>query len=127
MIESIWMFIVGFQFNSTIAISLFWVPTIICVVGYIIQCIKDYKNDFVNHTSQYYVPTLTVGKILGRMAASFLPVINIFLALSQFFGIIADIFEAAWRGIEWLGKKLNIPLVPARPKPKTPDNTVNQV
>lgn len=110
MILNIWNFIVGFEFNTVLAIWLYWVPLLVCLIGYLSDCVSDYKSDYERHTTDFYYPKLTVGKILGRLIVSFVPGVNIAIALfSHFFILISKFFH-------YLGKVFDIPLIPARPQ-----------
>jgi len=113
MLETIWNFLIGFQFSSPVALWLYWIPLAICLVGYIWDFVKDYQRDLGEYQKSYYDAHLTLGSILGRLLVSFIPLINI--------GIV--MFYHGWmlvkRIFDSLSLLLNQPIVRHNPKPNT--------
>ena len=121
----------NFEFNTAIAVWLYWVPLIICVIGYLIRTVQDYRKDLISRSKaeeelvafkasatenprEYrrepdpYRPKLTEGRILGRVLAAGVPVVNLCAATCD---IGPPMFS---RFFEMLGKTFDFPLVPPR-------------
>ncbi len=102
MIDSILNFIFPFQWTSWPGILLYWIPLVICLIGYSIKTIKQYlKDKKVRETpGTYYIPSLTIGTVLARILATVLPTINLIAAIfdivpklsSQLFLLVDDLF-----------------------------------
>ena len=108
----------------------YWLPAILCVIGYGFRSVNDYykdldtRADVIKRKAEYdskpeasrpivfynnYTPSLTVGKVVGRMFVAFIPVINIITTVFRFLPQLGSEVIKAWN--RWL----NIPFVP---KPK---------
>jgi hypothetical protein len=99
----------------------YWVPIIICLVGYIFKTVKEYNEDVKNRADylsqpdsaqiqRRYIPELVVGHLVGRLLVSFIPVVNFCIALFVFLPTLArDIIDVC---SNWL----DIPLVPKKEK-----------
>lgn len=116
MIQSIFNFIGSIvsdtSLNGTLAICLYWIPLLVCLVGYIFDFIRDYKADAEKYQEPYYNPKLTVGSILGRLIITILPVCNLAVAIFKHLGkIIRKIIEVC-------ADFLDIPIIRHRPKPE---------
>lgn len=103
--------------NSFLGILLYWVPLTVCLLGYTMRTMKDIKKDVSKRAAadadpknSYYSPTITIGKILGRLFASICPIWNLLAALFDIGGdLIGNI-------VGFLADKFTQPLVPARKK-----------
>lgn len=64
----------------------------------------------------WYIPKLTVGRVIWRLSHAFVPVVNIFIV----------VFSVAPSLLGWILDRAeriaSIPLVPARPKPRDPED-----
>ncbi len=96
-------------FSTTLlGFLLYWLPLIVCTVGYIARTYNNYQKDlkaraaWVEHpTEKYYTPTDTVGTLIGRGIVSIIPVANLIAAvfdvaprlLGNFFKMLGDIFD----------------------------------
>ena len=79
---------------------------LLCLIGYTIKSIKDYKRDVSRKESiDYYINKLTWGTILLRLIVSVLPLLNI-LALT--IDLLRDWLEKWW---DVIGKFLSRPIV----------------
>jgi hypothetical protein len=96
--------------NYTLSFCLYWIPLAMCFLGYVLQTIKDYKADYVSHTSNYYNPKLTIGVLVGRLLITILPVFNLFTAVFKQLPMLIGNF------LDFLDQTLNIPLIKANPK-----------
>ncbi len=91
--------------NSYIAIMLFWVPMVVCFVGYSFRGLAAIRTDLVNrksylnHETNHYEPKATFGAFLWALFVSILPVGN----------LIATLFDV---GKEVISEILNFPLIP---------------
>ena len=95
-------YVTSFEFNSQLAIFVYWIPALICIAVYLFRFVGMYKKDVDKSKGSYYSPELTVGYILALSIGSFIPVINLFML----------IFDAAASAFRFIGTILDIPLVP---------------
>lgn len=103
-------------FHTPYALFFYWLPVMICLIGYFFDSVKDYNVDKEECTREHYYPKLTIGKILGRIIASFLPLINLILAIFRYaFQFMDDIAG-------FLMKVFNQPLVPKKDPPPMKSN-----
>lgn len=97
-------------------ILLYWIPVLICLVGYLFEFVRDYKADVIASTETRYDPKLTVGSLLGRLVVSIIPLCNLGLAIFKHAGkIIKNVIQAF---ADWL----DIPFVRHRPDPAKSNN-----
>jgi hypothetical protein len=96
-------------------ILLYWVPTAFCAFGYLIKTAENTRKDIVNRdrlerekASDKYVPTDTIGSIIGRGIVSIMPVANLFAAV---FDVAPTVFG---RFFAMVGRVFNQPIVPPR-------------
>lgn len=94
--------------NFWLAFGLYWMPLALCLYGYTVRTYRDYRKDLAAREKDYYFPELTVGLIVGRLVLAVVPVGNLFAAV---FNVAPEVFGDFFR---WLGKALDIPLVPKR-------------
>ncbi len=102
-------YIKNFEYNSTLGNYLYWLPLIVCVVGFTLRTHRNYLKDRKQREipgSYYYVYTDTVGTILIRTVVSILPIANMFAAT---FNVAPELVE---KFSDWLDKVFDIPLVP---------------
>lgn len=95
--------------NGLFAVLLYWLPMASCLVFYTARTARGYMRDKARRAGAdgaYYVPSETVGGILGRALVSIVPVANLWAA---FFDLAPNVFE---RLFEWIGATFNQPLVP---------------
>jgi hypothetical protein len=110
--------ILNFRFNTPLAILLYWLPLVICVVGYTLRTVKEFHDDIdkrqevelSNMQHRGYYPTLTVGHILGRALLTVIPVANLWAGM---FDVGYDMLRGFFR---WIGRVFDQPLVPKRDK-----------
>ncbi|MBN8263024.1 MAG: hypothetical protein J0M21_00035 [Xanthomonadales bacterium] len=105
--------------NGLLALFLFWLPLLLCLYGYTVRSVREFANDRAARanaelpTSQsngYYQPSITVGTLLARLAASVVPIVNLVAAI---FDVAPEVFGQFFN---WASKALDIPLVPTRAK-----------
>lgn len=96
------------QLNSTLGIFLYWIPAILCLIGFTLRSIVEYRQDVGESVHSYYRPQLTVGLLVLRVVASVLPGWNLLVLL---FNVGYDMLAGVLR---FFGELLNIPLVPKR-------------
>lgn len=103
-------YILDFQFNSRLAIILYWIPLFFCIFGYTMRSAKNYIKDKEEREKDkhYYVPTDTVGDLVGRFLISLVPIFNLIAAM---FDLSPEVFSSFFR---FINKFLDIPLVPKR-------------
>lgn len=112
--------ILGFEFNNTLGILLYWVPFLFCIIGYTWRTWQNYKKDIVRRRDAeqhpdkppFYFPTDTLGDLLCRALLAAVPIANLWAAM---FDLVPSIFG---RIFLWLGKTFSQPLVPVRRKAK---------
>jgi hypothetical protein len=101
-----------FYFNSLVGFFIYWIPIVLCVVGYTIRTFRNVQKDRearAREMSNYY-PTDTIGDVIGRAFVSFIPVANFWAA---YFDVCPDLFSKFFK---WLEKVFDQPLVPKRTK-----------
>ena len=94
----------GNYWNTWIALGLYWLPWLLCIVGYIIDSYNEIREDIIRRETrnldQYY-PIITLGTLIWRAIISVVPIVNlaptIFVHLPKFCGnffkIIHEIFD----------------------------------
>lgn len=91
---------------------LYWVPAALCFAGYTIRNFREYREDIQSRQKSdqgginFYLPQLTIGRIVRRILLPFIPVANLFFLI---FDVLADY-------LEYVDRFLSIPLVPPRSK-----------
>lgn len=111
--------------NPFIAIVLYWLPLVLCFVGYFIRTFKNYRKDLKARATaeverrkphgeyvpeRYYDPTDTVGSLIGRGLVIVMPIANLFAC-------VFDLGPMMFRGFfKWIGRVFDQPLVPKRDK-----------
>jgi hypothetical protein len=97
-------------------VIIYWLPVIICSVGYLLITVEEYHEDVKNRDKYEkeelkhgcYIPTLKVGTIVGRAIVCFIPVFNVLVTIFKFVPrLVGDIITAC-------DKWLDIPLVPKK-------------
>lgn len=103
-----------------IALLLYGLPLVLCVIGYIGRTFRDYRRDVRNRDTwdeqvrtgksadSYYFPELTIGTIIGRALVAILPVGNLIAAI---FDVAPKLFD---RLFDWIERIFDQPLVPKR-------------
>jgi len=94
-------------------VLLYLVPLVFCLVFYTVRTVKNYRNDVAERAGHLrqddswgYIPTDTIGTLIGRALVSILPVANIWAALFDLApGVFGNLFKA-------LGRLFDQPLVP---------------
>jgi hypothetical protein len=104
-------YILNFQFNSVLAIWLYWVPLLVCTVYSIGAIYYDAQDDLKNRDStSYYREKLTIGTILLRVIGTIAPGWNLVAAIFHTApAVLRHVFDIC-------GNILSIPLIPKRNK-----------
>ncbi|HEY9146568.1 MAG TPA: hypothetical protein VIN36_07770 [Thiobacillus sp.] len=106
-------YVESFVANFWLALCLYWLPMALCLYGYSVRTFRDYRQDVKRRESlAFYMPDLTVGVVVGRFLMAVFPIANLLAAV---FDVAPEVFGDFFR---WIGKALDIPLVPKR-KPGT--------
>ncbi len=109
-------YVLSFQFNSLLGLLLYWVPLVLCLIGYTARTWNDYKHEIVRREQcvkdRYsYFPNLTVGVVLSRIFSSVVPGFNI---MALVFSISGPMLASIW---EFFSAVFSMPLVrPHEPK-----------
>jgi len=97
----------NFAFTGDVGMWTYWIPLVLCAVGYTIRTIKQ-----IQHIKAYelgenvrYVQDLTVGTVLWRVVLTVTPIVNV-MALS--FSLGFDMLGWMWK---WVEGVLDIKLV----------------
>lgn len=102
--------------NSWIALLLYWLPLALCAYGYTVRGVQKYRKELADRAAaeaapnHYYAPELTFGTLVGYAALTACPIANLFAAI---FDVAPRVFGDFFA---WIGKTLDIPLVPKREK-----------
>lgn len=97
-------------------ILLYWAPLVLCLWGYSARTWRNFRIDVkrreeaLGKTWGCYVPSDTVGTVLGRLLLSVCPVANILAAIVD---VGPEVFS---RVLRFCGDVLDIPLVPNKPQ-----------
>jgi hypothetical protein len=98
--------------NFWLSALLFYAPMLLCLYGYAVETWQDFQKDKADRDSaKYYVPSLTVGVILGRALLTIIPVANLFAAI---FSVGPKVFGDFFR---FIGRVFDQPIVPKRMDP----------
>jgi len=98
------------SWNGPLALLLYWLPLAFCVYGYTARTWVNYRKDRAKRDGDgYYVPTDTVGDVLGRALMVVIPFANL---LAAAFDLGPEVFG---RFFAALARVFNQPLVPKRP------------
>jgi len=102
--------ILNFQFSSLLGLLLYWLPLSLCAYGYTLRTWINYRTDIKrrNNYAKGYVPTDTLGSLIGRALVTVLPIANLWAAV---FSVAPDVFG---RFFKWVNRLFNQPLVPKR-------------
>lgn len=94
-------------FTGEIGMYTYWLPMILCAVGYSVRTFKQIQHIKVYHIDKHagYVEDLTVGTVLWRVLLTVTPIVNIF-ALS--FSLLSDMVSTV---LNWLASILEFKLV----------------
>ena len=77
--------------NTLLVICLYYVPFLLCFVGYTVRTAKNYMKDKSNRELslvdkfKVYYPTDYLGDIMGRAIVSILPIANLWAAMFDIF------------------------------------------
>lgn len=101
----------GWWTSGWLGVLLYWLPLGGCLVGYALRSMKDVRSDLAlreREGGRYYVPRITLGTLVGRLILSVVPVANLVACICDVgIGMLRDF-------VEWIGRVLDIPLVPQR-------------
>ena len=103
-----------FEWNSSLALLLYWLPLAVCLYGYTVRTWVNYRKDVRTRPAEerFYCPTDTLGDVLGRMLSTVLPFANLVAAV---FDVAPGIFRSFF---SFLHKAFSQPLVPRRERGK---------
>ncbi len=102
--------------NSLLALFLYWLPMVVCLIGYAIRIINDTAGDRKKRGAAeasdkgFYVPSVTVGTLVACTLLSIIPIVNLWSAI---FDVSPEVTSSI---ISWFGRLLSVPLVPSRKK-----------
>lgn len=112
----------GVVTNRWLAFLLYWLPLVLCAIGYFLRTWHNYQKDIRDRAEcenkddktkcTYYSPTDTIGSLIGRAIVTILPIGNLFAAV---FDVAPGLFG---KFFDWIGEVFNQPLVPQRKKSK---------
>lgn len=97
-------YLTSFEFSSLMAIFLYWIPLVVCGSVYLFECVGEYRDDVKRSEKKFYSPNLTIGVIAWRFLLTVVPCVN----------LIAMVFDCMSSVFKWLGKFLDVPLVPKK-------------
>ena len=106
-IDNVWAGLFAFNPLDPWSAAAYFLPLVICCTSYLFETISDLADDTKN-LKKYnkgeinnYSPRTTIGLILARIFLSFIPIVNIFVAIFSRLGQI----------INWLKYTFDIPLI----------------
>lgn len=92
---------------------MYWPSAIVCAVSYTVRATSDIRKDLKCKNDEkrtVYIPTITVGTLVGYTLLTFVPLVNIFAAV---FDAAPSIIK---KFLEWCFEALDIPIIPNRKK-----------
>jgi hypothetical protein len=103
-------YVLNFQFNSLLAVYLYWLPLALCVIGYTARTWLEYREELRRReecvkTNYSYFPNLTLGVIVGRIFSAVAPGFNI---LALVFSVGGPMLSSVFG---FFGSVLRVPLV----------------
>lgn len=104
--------VLNLEWNGWIAFMLYWLPLGFNAYGYTVRTAINYRadlkarNESRQDAKKWYVPTDTLGALIGRGLATTLPGVNLLAAV---FDLAPEVFG---RFFSWIGKVFDQPLVP---------------
>lgn len=108
--ETILGYVPQFMVDNSIVwgLVLYWLPLVICSVYFAKQFLLEYSADVKRReeSGEFYVPLLTVGRVLGWILTTGIPVANLACAI---FHAGPHLFHKFFK---WLGRVFDFPLVP---------------
>jgi hypothetical protein len=103
-------YVLGLWANKWLAFVLYYIPMVLCAWGYFWRTYRNVQKDKkARETPSGYVPTDTIGSLIGRAILIILPVGNL---LAGIFDVGPEVFGAFFN---WLGEVFSQPLVPDLP------------
>ncbi len=115
--------ILNYWANPWIAVFLYWLPLMVCAIGYTVRTFENYHKDVIHRkeyidgknaatesrslcNAPYYSPTDKIGTLIGRALVTFIPFANLWAAS---FDVSPRLFRRIFERIE---KIFDQPLVP---------------
>lgn len=97
--------------DGILVLLLYWLPLVFCVFGYFMRTWRNYQKDVArrddpNPSGWGYVPTDTLGTLIGRALITILPFGNVCAAIFDLGPYVFGKFF--W----WIGELFSQPLVP---------------
>lgn len=66
------------MYSTTTLIWGYYLPMVLCLVGYGYQILSRLKKDITGRkTEKYYSPDVTIGSVIGKIIVSICPLVNI--------------------------------------------------
>lgn len=101
MFDTIMTWIANFDFTGRMGLLLYWLPVLVCAMGYLVRTVKRYRECVAARAAGKHFYSDTVGTLIGRVTATFCPVLNLLAAtcdlgpklLSGFFQRIGKMFD----------------------------------
>lgn len=93
---------------SIIVLLFYAIPACICLISDVHKTVQDIKTDIRKRSEAYYSPEVTIGRLLGKLLLTLIPVVNIIKALMY---LLTDFAEIV---ISFVDKVLSTPLVPKK-------------
>lgn len=82
-------------FTGSIGIWTYWVPLLLCAIGYTGKTIRQVRDIKTYTKHERYVEDLTLGQVIWRVLASITPIVNIMtLTFSLGWGMLSTV--ASW-------------------------------
>lgn len=124
MVNQITQWFLNYWMTGWLGVLLYWLPLLVCVVGYTIRTSENYQKDIEQRAKYlrywdlknqkevderpivFYTPTDTIGTLIGRAIVSLVPFANAWAAI---FDVSPKLFN---RLISFIEKVFNQPLVP---------------
>jgi len=110
-------FITNVLATDWVVLYFYFVPIGICLIGASLKTRRELQNDLKRRESMiFYMPTVRVGTLIGRIILIFLPVANFFYGLYLLFSELTPGFMAMFVRV------CNTPLVSPKERKEDGDN-----
>lgn len=105
MIDAVMAWLANFDFTGRMGLMLYWLPVVVCAQGYLMRTVKRYRECVAARAAGKHFHSDTIGTLLGRLIATFCPVLNLLAAICDLGPkLLAGFFQR-------IGKMFDQPLV----------------
>jgi uncharacterized membrane protein HdeD (DUF308 family) len=97
MIDAAIAWFVAFDFTSQMGLLLYWLPLVLCAIGYVFRTIIKYQECCELRAEGKTFYSDTIGVLIGRFILTVVPVLNLFAlvfsVMGGYFKVLAHILD----------------------------------